>query len=323
LPDPTTLRRLGQTDLMLTPLGLGCAQLSQGVGPTGFFWPAIPDAEVTAIAGAALEGGLNWFDTAEVYGGGASERALAQALEALGRDPAETFIATKWSPFLRWAGSLRRTIGDRLAALHVSRIDLHQVHQPFSFSSTRAVMNAMADLIDGGQVRYAGVSNFSAGTMRQAHEALAARGYPLASNQVRFGLLDRRIEHNGVLAMARELGMSIIAYSPLGQGMLTGKYHDNPELIARKGWIFKTFSGYKKNLERSRPIVAKLKEIADRHDATPAQVALSWTVNFHGDTVVAIVGASKRRQAEETAAALSLHLTSEEMAALDEVSAEN
>lgn len=286
-----------------------------------FFWPAVPEAEVRAIVGAALDGGLNWFDTAESYGGGASERALAQALEALGRAPAETLIATKWSPFFRWASSLRRTIDERLSALHVPRIDLHQVHQPYSFSSNRALMDAMADLIDRGQVRYAGVSNYSAAGMRQAHEALAARGYPLASNQVRFGLLDRRIESNGVLAMARELGMSIVAYSPLGQGMLTGKYHDDPALIDRKGRIFKWFSGYNQNLERSRPIVAKLKEIAARHDATAAQVALSWTVNFHGDVVVAIVGASKHRQAQETAAAARLVLSDQEMAELDEVSA--
>lgn len=320
MTDQTARRQLGQSDLMVTPLGLGCAQFSQGEGMTGRFWPAIPDEEVRAIVSAALAGGMNWFDTAEAYGGGASEQALARALVALGRSPDETLIATKWSPFFRWAGSLRRTIGDRLAALSASRIDLHQVHQPMSFSSTRSVMGAMADLIDQGRVRYAGISNYSADGMRQAHQALAERGYPLVSNQVRFGLLDRGIEHNGVLATARELGMSIIAYSPLGQGMLTGKYHDNPGLIEKKGRIFKWFSGYTKNLERSQPIVDKLKQIAQRHDVTPAAVALNWTVNFHGDTVLAIVGASKRRQAEETAAALSFTLSGDELGELDALS---
>jgi aryl-alcohol dehydrogenase-like predicted oxidoreductase len=320
MPDTTPLRSLGQSDLQVSHLGLGCAQFSRGEGPAGMFWPAIPDPEVEAIVGAALDGGMNWFDTAEGYGGGASERSLASALQALGRDPAATLIATKWTPFLRWAGSLRRTIDDRLAALNVPRVDLHQIHQPYSFSSNEALMNALADLIDAGQVRYAGVSNYSAKGMRQAHAALAARGYPLVANQVRFGLLDRRIEHNGVLDAAQELGVSIIAYSPLGQGMLTGKYHDDPALIEKKGRIFKWFSGYGKNLERSRPIVARLKEIAARHQATPAQVALSWTVNYHGDVVVAIVGASSRRQAEETAAALKLSLSDDELVALDEVS---
>lgn len=305
---------------MVTPLGLGCAQFSQGAGMTGLFWPAIPDPEVRAIVGAALVGGINWFDTAEAYGGGASERALARALSSLDQSPGETLIATKWSPFLRWAGSLRRTIDDRLSALSISQIDLHQVHQPYSFSSNRALMNAMADLIEQGKVRFAGVSNYSARGMRRAHEALAARGYPLVANQVRFGLLDRSIEQNGVLATARELGMSIIAYSPLGQGMLSGKYHADPELINTKSGIFKRFSGYNKNLERSRPIVASLKEIGQRHNATPAQVALSWTVNFHGQSVMAIVGASKQHQAEETAAALKLNLSPEELAELDEVS---
>ena len=316
------LRQLGQSDLMVSPIGLGCAQFSQGVGMTGRFWPAIPDAEVRAIVGAALDGGINWFDTAEGYGGGASEQALARALDALDRPPAETIIATKWSPWLRWAGSMSRTINDRLSALTVSRIDLHQVHWPTSFSSTRAVMEAMAGLITGGKVRFGAISNYSAKGMRQAHDELAARGLPLISNQVRYGLLDRRIERNGVLETARELGMSIIAYSPLGQGMLTGKYHDDPELIKLKSGIFRRFSGYKKNLERSRPVVTILKQIAERHQATPAQVALNWTVNFNGDTVVAIAGASKQRHAEESAAAQSLTLSAAELSQLDEVSRE-
>ncbi|UCG25427.1 MAG: aldo/keto reductase, partial [Chloroflexota bacterium] len=286
------------------------------------FWPAIPDGVTRAIVEAALEGGLNWFDTAESYGGGASESSLARALDALGHSPAETTIATKWSPFFRWAGSLRSTIDDRLSALKVSRIDLHQVHQPFHFSSTRAVMGAMADLIEQGKVRYAGVSNYSAKRMRRAQDALAARGLPLVTNQVRFGLLDRRIERNGILQTAEELGITIMAYSPLGQGMLTGKYHDDPGLINTKSAIFKRFSGYNKNLERSRPIVARLKQIAERHEATPAQVALNWTINFHGDTVVAIVGASKQHHAEESAAAMRLSLSPVEMAELDEVSRE-
>jgi aryl-alcohol dehydrogenase-like predicted oxidoreductase len=315
------LRQLGQSALMLTPLGLGCAQFSQGEGATGFFWPAIPDDVVRAIVGAALDGGINWFDTAELYGGGASERALARALAALGRAPGETRIATKWSPFLRWSGSLQRTIGDRLAALDVQQIDLYQIHQPYSFSSNMALMKAMAGLVEQGKIRAAGVSNYSAWSMRRAHEALAARGLPLASNQVRFGLLDRRIERNGVLETARDLGMSIIAYSPLAQGMLTGKYHDDPTLIEQKGRIFRRFSGYGKNLERSRPIVAKLKQIAGRHGVTPAQVALSWTINIHGDVVLAIAGASEPGQAQETAGALKLILTPEELAELDEVSA--
>ena len=313
-------RQLGQSELIVSPIGLGCAQFSEGVGSTGRFWPAIPDGVTRAIVNAALDGGMNWFDTAESYGGGASERSLARALDALGHSPAETIIATKWSPFFRWAGSLSRTIDDRLQALTVPCIDLHQIHQPYSFSSTRAVMSAMADLIDAGQVRYAGISNYSAKRMRRAHEALADRGLPLVTNQVRFGLLDRRIEHNGILQTAKELGITILAYSPLGQGMLTGKYHDDPELINTKSGIFRRFSGYNKNLERSRPIVAKLRQIAERHEATPAQVALSWTINFHGQTVVAIVGASKQHHAEESAVAMRLTLSSDEMAELDEVS---
>jgi aryl-alcohol dehydrogenase-like predicted oxidoreductase len=215
-------RRLGLTDIELSPIGQGCWQFAQGKGFTGSVWATLDQNQIDAVVRASLEGGVTWFDTAEVYGGGQSERALSTALNHLGVTPGEVVIATKWLPIPRTAHNITRTIERRLSALQGYPIDLYQVHQPWSFSSIAAQMRAMARLVQEQKIRCVGVSNFSAEQMRTANAALAAEGIPLASNQVSISLLDRRIETNGVLQMAKRLGVSLIAYSPLAQGVLTG-----------------------------------------------------------------------------------------------------
>jgi aryl-alcohol dehydrogenase-like predicted oxidoreductase len=158
--------------------------------------------------------------------------------------------------------------------------------------------------------------------MRLAHDELGRRGIPLASNQVRYSLLDRSIERNGILEAARELGISIISYSPLAQGILTGRYHENPSLIKTKPGFRKYLSSFRaKGLEKSRPVVEALREVAAKHGRTPAQVALNWLVHFQGQTVVAIPGATKAPQAQENAASQAFALTKDEMDYLDRVSA--
>ena len=167
-------------------------------------------------------------DTAEVYGWGASETALTSALASLGKD---ALIATKWWPAFRTAGSIPRVIEEQLQRL--KHIDLYQVHQPFGFSSVEKEMDAMASLVAKKKVRYIGVSNFNARKMRRADVQLRKHDLRLISNQVLYNLLDRNIESNGVLDTAKELGVSIIAYSPLKQGILTGRFHDDPEASRR------------------------------------------------------------------------------------------
>jgi len=127
---------------------------------------------------AALEGGINWFDTAELYGKGVSEASLAMALKAAGKSDAEVVVATKWWPLLRTAGNIPRTIQDRLRFLDGYSISLYMVHQPFSFSSPEAEMDAMADLVVAGKIRSVGVSNFNAERMRRAYHQLKQRGLP-------------------------------------------------------------------------------------------------------------------------------------------------
>jgi aryl-alcohol dehydrogenase-like predicted oxidoreductase len=315
------LRPLGHSSLGVTAIGLGCWQFSEGNGAAARWWPALTPETENAIVAASLEAGINWFDTAEMYGNGRSEAALARALLAAGWRPGDVVVATKWWPAFRTASSIGATIGERLARLAPFGIDLHQVHQPVALATVGAQMEAMADLVAAGTVRTVGVSNFSAARMRAAHRALAARGIPLVSNQMPYSLLDRRIERNGVLAAAKELGVTLIAYSPLAQGVLTGKYHDRPEAIRGRPGPRKWFARFRRRgLERSRPLVAALREIAEAHGATPAQVALAWLVTFHGDTVVAIPGAVSPAQAVENAGALRLALSAEELSRLDRLS---
>lgn len=320
MKDNSSLRELGRTGLKLTPIGLGCWQFSKQQNMAGKYWPSLDDQMIEKITGLSLEGGINWFDTAEVYGNGASEKALAKALLSLGKKPEDVVVATKWWPMFRGASNISRTIHERISALDPYPISLHQVHQPWGFSSEKAEMKAMAELVEREQIKNVGVSNFSARKMKNAWEVLNKRGLPLASNQVRYSLLDRRIESNGVMKMAKELGITIIAYSPLAQGLLSGKFHDHPELLNNTGWrkYMPLFS--KKGMEKSLPVIRLLKELSGKYDATPSQVALNWLIHFHGETVIAIPGATKENHVKENTGAMSFRLSPEEMDKLDQVS---
>lgn len=315
------LRTLGRTDIRITPIGLGMMEFAGGGGLMGFAFPAITQEEKNATVHAALEGGINWFDTAELYGKGVSESSLATALKVAGKSDQDVVVATKWWPLLRTARNIPHSIQDRLRFLDGYSISLYMVHQPFSFSSPEAEMDAMADLVEAGKIRSVGVSNFNAERMRRAHEQLKKRGLPLAANQVLYSLLDRSIESNGILDTAKELGVTIIAYTPLASGLLTGKYHKNPELLQKKSFFWR--SRLQRGLERSRPLVQAMEEIGARYNATPAQVALNWVIHFHGESIVTIPGATKAHQAEESAGAQMFKLTMDELAQLDELSRGN
>lgn len=312
------LRRLGKTEILVTPIGLGVMEMAGGGGLIGRLFPIIPQEEKNAIIKAALDCGINWFDTAEMYGAGVSERSLATGLKAAGISDHEVVIATKWQPFLRSARNIPRTIADRIFFLDGYSIGNYMVHQPHSFSSPEAEMNAMSDLVEAGKIRSVGVSNFNPTRMRRAHAALEKRGIPLAVNQVRYNLLSREIESNGILDSAKELGVTITAYTPVARGLLTGKYHKDPGLLNRMPAWRK--ASMKRNLERTRPLINVMEEIAANHGATIAQVALNWLINFNGDVVATIPGATRVYQAEENAGAMKFRLSDDETAMLDEES---
>jgi aryl-alcohol dehydrogenase-like predicted oxidoreductase len=312
------MRHLGKTDIMVTPIGMGVMEFAGGGGLISYMFPVISQEEKNAIIKAALDGGINWFDTAEMYGAGVSEQSLATGLKAAGKSDKDVIVATKWRPFLRMASNIPHTIHDRLRFLDGFSIANYMIHQPYSFSSPEAEMNAMADLVEAGKIRSVGVSNFSSARMRRAHAALAKRGLPLAVNQVRYSLLTRKIETNGVLETAKELGVTIVAYTPLERGALSGKYHKNPELLSRMpGWRKAIMQ---RRLDRSRKLIEAMDEIASVHDVTIAQVALNWLINFNGEIVVTIPGATKVHQAEENAGAMKFRLSDDDMTRLDDVS---
>ena len=318
LNEPIKKRRLGQTDIEITPVGLGVMQFAGGAGVFRMMFPEIPQEDMNGIIKAALDGGINWFDTAEMYGRGRSERGLANALRAAEKKDDEVIVATKWFPMFRTARNIPRTISDRLHFLDGYSIDLYMVHQPWGFSPPEAEMDAMADLVQVGKIRSVGVSNFNAEQMRRAQMALQKRGLLLAVNQVQYSLLHRKIETNGVLAAARELGGTITAWSPLASGLLTGTFHKNPEILNQTP--FGRRMQLRREIERSRPLIQALEEVAIKHDATPAQIALNWLIHFQGEIVVAIPGASKAKQAEESAGVMNFRLSDEEMNRLDKLS---
>ena len=302
--------RLGKTDIEVTSVGLGCWQFSAGQGLAGKFWEAIPQSVVDQVVEASLAGGINWFDTAEMYGNGASERALAAALRHAGKTNGEVVVATKWSPILRTAESIRSTIRQRLTCLAPFAIDLHQVHNPLGFSSIEAEMNAMADLVADKKIRAVGVSNFNVTRMRRAHAALANYGLALASNQVHYSLLNRTVEKNGTLARCKELGIRLIAYSPIEKGLLAGKYSPEkppPGSRARQ---------YANLLPKLPPLLRLMTIIGQDHGGkSTAEVALNWLVC---KGALPIPGAKNAEQALQNAGALGWRLAEEEIVRLDE-----
>jgi len=318
---PVPLRPLGKSDLMITPVGLGCWQFSKRGNLAGKFWPSLDDEIIREVVRLSLEGGINWFDTAEVYGQGESEKVLSKSLTALGKEPGDVVIATKWWPMFRTASNMLQTIDDRLGALQPFPIDLYQVHQPWGFSSVQSEMKAMAQLLKEQKIKYVGVSNFTAKMMRTAWETLQQSGINLVSNQVQYNLLQRKIETNGIMDTAKELGVTIIAYSPLAQGLVTGKFHDNPGLLNNIGWR-KYSAGFKpQGLAKSLPVTLVVKELAEKYQVTTSQIALNWLIHFHGETVVVIPGATKASHAMENCGAMRFTLSPDDLNLLDRVSA--
>jgi len=311
-------RRLGKTNIEVTPIGLGMMEFAGGGGLMGFAFPRIDQEVKNATVQAGLDGGVNWFDTAELYGAGISERSLATALKTAGKKDDDVVIATKWWPLFRTAHNIPKTIDDRLHFLDGYSVANYMVHQPISFSSPEAEMDEMAKLVEAGKIRSVGVSNFSAERMQRAHHRLQEHGLPLAVNQVRYSLLDRAIEFNGTLETAKELGVTIISYTPLESGLLTGKYHKNPELLAKKPPFWRL--RIRRGMQKSQRLVSVMEEIGNKYDASPAQVALNWIIYSQGDVVVTIPGVTNPRQAEENAGAMKFRLSEDEIASLDELS---
>jgi aryl-alcohol dehydrogenase-like predicted oxidoreductase len=307
--------KLGQDGAAVCPLCIGTWAWGDKL-----FWNYGSDEEdakqLQVAFQAALDAGTTFFDTAEVYGFGLSEKYLGQFIQQSDR-PIQ--IATKFGP-APWrftAQSVSDALTESLKRLGLERVSLYQVHWPFSFfMSQETLMNALADEVQRGRIEAVGVSNYSAEQMQQAYKILAARGVKLASNQVRYSLLTRQIETNGILDTARQLGVTILAYSPLAQGLLTGKYTaSSAEKPTGARRIDPRFS--KEGLQKIEPVISILKKIGDRHGRTPAQVALNWLI-AQGN-LVAIAGAKNANQVQQNAGALGWQMTDEEITQLEQV----
>jgi aryl-alcohol dehydrogenase-like predicted oxidoreductase len=258
----------------------------------------------------SLEAGVTLFDTAAMYSNGASEERLG----ALAHER-ECLIATKFpGGFWFKAEDLPKELDASLKRLRRGWIDLYQHHFPSPSVPIPKLMNQLAEAVEAGKVKAVGVSNYSAAQMREAHAALAKRGIPLASNQVEYSLLRRQPEVNGVLDACRELGITLIAQTPLAGGMLTGKYSAQN----RPGGFFRRILPQynRKTLDAIQPVIKLLREIGEKYSKTPSQVALRWLIE--NPLVLPIPGAKNGKQAMDNAEALTFALNAEEVEALNQ-----
>jgi aryl-alcohol dehydrogenase-like predicted oxidoreductase len=297
---------LGTTGIDVTPMGFGTWAWGDAL-----FWGYGKDygeADLRQAFQAAIDLNITFIDTAEIYGLGKSEELLGKFIK---ETQATTQIATKYMP-LPWRFR-KEDVADAVTAslkrLKMPSVDLYQVHFPApSFLSQACLMDALADEVEQGRIKAVGVSNYNAEQLREAHRLLARRGVPLAVNQMRYSLITREIETNGVLAAARELDVTILAYSPLAQGLLTGKYTaSNPPTGARG--MDKRFQTA--GLQKLQPMLNKLNELGDKYSKTPAQVALNWLMCQPG--VIPIPGVKNRMQVEQNAGALGWELSADEV----------
>ncbi len=270
------------------------------------------EADIESAFNETISNGVTFFDTAEVYGLGKSESFLGKLLPTC-KTPVK--IATKFMPFpWRLGGhALRSALLASLERLGLKKVDLYQIHWPLPPRSVEIWMKQMAEAHAEGLLEGIGVSNYDLARTENAAEALAKTGLRLASNQVEYHLLDRKIEKNGLLQYCNKSGIKIIAYSPLAMGMLSGKYTpENPPRGARASQYSSEF------LARIQPLIRLLKKIGQDHEGkTAAQVALNWVICKE---TFPIPGAKNARQAADNCGAVGWKLTPDEINLLDEMS---
>ncbi|MHB1519237.1 MAG: aldo/keto reductase [Acidimicrobiales bacterium] len=260
---------------------------------------------------ASIDAGVTLFDTAEVYGKGESERIIGSLLAGDPDRAASVAIATKFMPVpwkLNVRASLMASVTASLDRLGLESVDLYQLHGPISLRSQGALAESLAAAHQAGRIKAVGVSNYSIRETRAIATALGRNGLALATNQIEFSLLRRAPETTGLLGACRDLGVLPLAYSPIGQGRLTGKYSASSPPPAKR-----TFSNHPMALVDA--VVAELRRIGEKHGGkTPSQVALNWII---AKGVLPIPGAKNRHQAEENAGALGWSIDEDDRRRLD------
>ena len=304
-------RTLGGQGLVVPALGLGCMGMSQSYGPGD-------DQESVATIHRALDLGMTLLDTADVYGLSANERLVGKAIAGR-RD--EVVLATKFGNQRRPDGSLIRINGEpdyvrqacdaSLERLGVDHIDLYYQHRVDRTVPVEETWGAMSGLVQAGKVRYLGISEAAPATVRRAHAV-----HPISAGQYEWSLFTRDLEDE-LLATARELGVGLVAYSPLGRGFLSGRI-TSPDDFGEHDFRrdHPRFSG--ENFARNLELVEQVRQLAASKAVTPSQLAIAWVL-AQGDDVVAIPGTKRRSYLEENLGALDVELTGEDLAAIEKV----
>ncbi len=310
-------RQLGKSGIVVPALGVGV--WSWGDKSTWGYGTTHTRTDISQAYRACLDAGLNFFDTAEIYGNGASERILGECMR---EDDRPVIIASKFAPLPNRlsASKLLDALDASLARLGVQSIDLYQIHFPYTLLNETALMDMMARAFNAGKIRAVGVSNYTVKQMKEAHARLARYDIPLASNQVHYSLLHRKPEENGVLDACRELDVALIAYSPLQQGLLTGKYRaGRPISITGMRRFMRAYRT--SALGKIEPLIRTMENIAQTRDKTTAQVALNWLLTKDAH-IIPIPGAKNQHQATDNAATTGWRLTEEEFRQIDQTSRE-
>ncbi|GJN10302.1 hypothetical protein PR202_ga28385 [Eleusine coracana subsp. coracana] len=304
---------LGGSGVPVTKLGIGAWSWGDTTYWNEFQWD---DRNLKAAKGAfdaSIDCGITFFDTAEVYGAGISGAINSESLlgrfikERQQKKQVEVAIATKFAalPWRLGRGSVISALKASLDRLGVSSVELYQLHWPGIWGN-EGYLDGLGDAYEQGLVKAVGVSNYSEKRLRDAYERLKKRGVPLAANQVNYSLIYRNPEENGVKAACDELGITLIAYSPIAQGALTGKYTPENPPKGPRGRIYTP-----EFLTKLQPLINRIKEIGGNYGRTSTQVVLNWLV-CQGN-VVPIPGAKNAEQAREFAGALGWSLTEQEV----------
>ena len=329
-------RKLGASDVMVPPMGIGT-----------MFWnfnESNPNADIFQIYRTCLDNGINFFDTAEMYSKGNSERMLGECLKNDGRP---IIISSKFAPpssmipvspkrntvSKKSPRALMEALDGSLKRLGVDCIDLYNMHAPPAHNTIENYMDVMVEAVKEGKVRVVGVCNFSASQIRKAHASLAKYSIPLASAMVGYNILRRYPETNGVFEACRELNIALIPYSPLAQGILTGKYRTGEKKIPFVHRVLIYFSHWnivkerddprsliqriftkprELNHKKLEPLFKVMDEIAGEHNKTLAEVAINWLITTEDVFVIPIPGMRNIQHVNSNLGTLGWRLTKEE-----------